>query len=100
MGEIATKEVFDWLHKTLRLLELPPKSLGSWMTWLPQERGHIASSIECYMKQHGVSGETSIRGFHKQLENAWKDINEECLRPTAVPMLLLVVFSILLEQQM
>ena len=54
-----------------------------------QERGHIASSIECYMKQHGVSEKQAYGEFHKQLENAWKDINEECLRPTAVPMLLL-----------
>ena len=54
-----------------------------------QERGHIASSIECYMKQHGVSEQQAYEEFHKQLENAWKDINEECLRPTAVPLLLL-----------
>ena len=49
-----------------------------------QERGNIASSIECYMKQHGVSEQQAYEEFHKQLENAWKDINEECLRPTAV----------------
>ena len=54
-----------------------------------QESGHIASSIECYMKQHGLSEQQAYEKFHKQLENAWKDINEECLKPTAVPMLLL-----------
>ena len=41
------------------------------------------------MKQHGVSEQQAYDEFHKQIENAWKDINEECLRPTAVPMLLL-----------
>ena len=41
------------------------------------------------MKQHGVSEQQAYDEFHKQIENAWKDINEESLRPTAVPMLLL-----------
>ena len=41
------------------------------------------------MKQHGVSEQQAYDELHKQIENAWKDINEESLRPTAVPMLLL-----------
>ena len=51
-----------------------------------QERGHIASSNECYMKQHGVSKQKTYDKFHQQIEKAWKDINEEFLIPTAVPM--------------
>ena len=37
------------------------------------------------MKQHGVSREEAVDGFRKQIRNAWKDINEEFLRPTQVP---------------
>nr|QBL52481.1 trans-beta-farnesene synthase [Vitis vinifera] len=93
MGEIATKEVFDWVQqnpKIVRALSTVMRLMNDMATHkFEQESGHIASSIECYMKQHGVSEQQAYEEFHKQLENAWKDINEECLRPTAVPMLLL-----------
>ncbi|KAL4619514.1 hypothetical protein ACB092_06G084500 [Castanea dentata] len=54
-----------------------------------QKREHFVSSIDCYMKQHGVSKEEVHNEFQKQIENAWKDINQGCLRPTQVPMPLL-----------
>ena len=50
-----------------------------------QERGHVASGIQCYMKQHGVSKQEVHDEFRKQIVNAWKDINKECIRPTEVP---------------
>ncbi|KAK7824433.1 (-)-germacrene d synthase [Quercus suber] len=54
-----------------------------------QKREHFVSSIDCYMKQHGVSKEEVHNEFQKQIENAWKDINQGCLRPIQVPMPLL-----------
>ncbi|KAL1074939.1 hypothetical protein V6Z11_D11G324400 [Gossypium hirsutum] len=48
-----------------------------------QERGHVSSAVECYMKQHGVSMQEAYNEFYKQINNAWKDINEGCLKPTA-----------------
>ncbi|MBA0654526.1 hypothetical protein Goklo_021516, partial [Gossypium klotzschianum] len=48
-----------------------------------QERGHVSSAVECYMKQHGVSMQEAYNEFYNQINNAWKDINEECLKPTA-----------------
>lgn len=41
------------------------------------------------MKQYGGTEEEAVEEFRKQITNAWKDINEECLRPTAVPLPLL-----------
>ena len=41
------------------------------------------------MKQHNVSEEEVIKFFRKEVDLAWKDINEELLRPTPVPMPLL-----------
>ena len=52
-------------------------------------RGHIASSVECYTKQNSVSEQLAYRELNKQVEEAWKDINQEFLRPTAIPMHLL-----------
>ncbi|KAI3691260.1 hypothetical protein L2E82_49525 [Cichorium intybus] len=55
-----------------------------------QERNHVASSIECYMKQYGVSEEQTREIFSKQVEDAWKVVNQESLRPTAIPRPLLM----------
>ncbi|KAD3641560.1 hypothetical protein E3N88_30784 [Mikania micrantha] len=50
-----------------------------------QERKHVASSVECYMKQYGVSKEQASELLSKQVEDYWKVINKESLRPTNVP---------------
>ena len=42
------------------------------------------------MKQHGATEEEACNEFRKQVSNAWKDINEDCLRPTVLPMPLLM----------
>ncbi|KAJ9167156.1 hypothetical protein P3X46_021826 [Hevea brasiliensis] len=54
-----------------------------------QKRGHCASSVECYMKEHGVSEMEAIAEIQKMCANVWKDMNEECMKPTAVPRVLL-----------
>ena len=55
-----------------------------------QKRGHFASGVECYMKQYGVSEKEVYEKFLQQVEDEWKGINEELLRPTNVPMPLLM----------
>ncbi|XP_059590583.1 sesquiterpene synthase 2 [Vitis vinifera] len=50
-----------------------------------QERGHVASAIECYVKQYSVSKQQAYDEFNKQIANAWKDINQGFLRPTSMP---------------
>ncbi|KAL6316974.1 hypothetical protein AAG906_024513 [Vitis piasezkii] len=93
MGEIATKEAFDWVTSDPKIM-----SSSNFIARLmddisshkfEQKREHVASAIECYMKQYGVSEEQAYSEFRKQIENAWMDINQECLKPTAVPMPLL-----------
>lgn len=41
------------------------------------------------MKQHGATKTEAYVEFNKIITNTWKDMNQECLRPTAVPMTLL-----------
>ena len=48
------------------------------------------SSIEVYMKEHGGTYEETCTKFREMVADAWKDINEECLKPTAFPMALLI----------
>ena len=42
------------------------------------------------MKQNGTSEEEALVELEKRVTNAWKDINQECLHPTVVPMPLLL----------
>ncbi|XP_010247958.1 PREDICTED: (-)-germacrene D synthase-like [Nelumbo nucifera] len=94
MGEMATKEVFDWLSKTPDAVKstcIIGRFLDDIQTnEFEQERGHVCSSIECYMKQYGVSSEEAKNELRKLVTNAWKVLNEECITPTAAPMPLLM----------
>ncbi|KAK9921372.1 hypothetical protein M0R45_029883 [Rubus argutus] len=89
MGDIVTKETFEWVDnypKILRasnvLFRLMDDIAGN---KFDKERGHVASSVDCYMKQYGVSEQETLDVFNKQIVDFWKDINEEFMRPTAVP---------------
>lgn len=89
MGDIVTTEMLDWVF-TLPKIVKASTIISRLMDDIvghkdEQERGHVASSIECYMKQYGASEEEAIEELKKQLTDAWKDINEECLNPTPVP---------------
>ena len=42
------------------------------------------------MAQNGATEEEAVKEFRKQVTNSWKDINEECLYPTTLPMPLLM----------
>ncbi|KAK1422841.1 hypothetical protein QVD17_18130 [Tagetes erecta] len=55
-----------------------------------QKRNHIPSCVECYIKETGASEEEACEFFSKQVEDAWKVINQESLRPTHVPFPLLM----------
>ena len=63
---------------------------------IEQKRDHVVSSVDCYMKEHGVSRQEAISELWKMNESAWKDINEECLRPTPVPVrpLLIMIMNL------
>ncbi|KAM1057458.1 hypothetical protein ACFX2A_031397 [Malus domestica] len=55
-----------------------------------QKRGHVASSVECYMKEYDATEEQVTIELTKQVNNEWKDVNEVCLRPTIFPMQLML----------
>ncbi|KAG6499368.1 hypothetical protein ZIOFF_039134 [Zingiber officinale] len=58
MGEVATKEVFEWYSSFPKLVEAC-SVIGRLLNdirsheW-EQERDHVASTVECYMKDHGT----------------------------------------------
>ncbi|XP_027355363.1 probable terpene synthase 2 [Abrus precatorius] len=90
MGETATEDIFKWVTngpKIVNASSVVCRLMDDIVSnEFEQKRGHVSSFLECYMKQCGVSREVAINECQKKIANAWKDINEEFLRPTTVPM--------------
>ncbi|XP_047973006.1 germacrene A synthase-like [Salvia hispanica] len=80
------KEDFEWLSEkpkifvaTLikgRLLD----DIGSYE--FETKRGQLAIGIESYMKENDVTKEEAMAKFMELCTNAWRDTNEEMLRPS------------------
>ncbi|KAM0059720.1 putative beta-farnesene synthase [Helianthus debilis subsp. tardiflorus] len=87
--DLVTEDTFKWLSN------YPPIVKASSLIFRlmddtamrkdEQERNHVASSVECYMKEHEVSKEHTHELFSKLIEDNWKVINKESLRPTHIP---------------
>ncbi|TXG67921.1 hypothetical protein EZV62_009196 [Acer yangbiense] len=54
-----------------------------------EKRVHVVCSVECYMKEYGLSMEDITQKFNLIIENAWKDINQKCLKATPISMYIL-----------
>ncbi|KAG6499662.1 hypothetical protein ZIOFF_039452 [Zingiber officinale] len=68
---------------------------------LEQQRGHAASTVECYMKEFTTDKKEAYKNLMAMVEDAWKDHNKECLNPIQVPRLLIekiVNFSRVIEE--
>lgn len=93
MPNFATKEIFEWVlneSKSVKAISIIFRLMDDITSHeFEQKRGHIASAVECYMKQYGVTAEKACEELDKQVSDAWKVINQECLKPTAIPMHLL-----------
>ncbi|XP_027923980.1 (-)-germacrene D synthase-like isoform X2 [Vigna unguiculata] len=92
--EDTTEEVLIWVTSHPKIIEaasvisrLMDDIVG---TEFEHERGHVVSSVDCYMKQYNSSRQNALKELHKLVESAWKDINKECLNPTQVPMMFLI----------
>ncbi|KAL4273437.1 hypothetical protein GQ457_13G000890 [Hibiscus cannabinus] len=94
MGEVAGLQEFEWLRndpKIMKAINVIGRLMDDIVSHkFEQRREHASSSVECYMKQHNLSEECTLKDFEKLLEDVWKDVNEECMRPTAVPRDLLI----------
>lgn len=87
------KQAFDWVSSNPLMVQA--SSIINRLTddrvghELEQQRGHVASGVECYMKQHNATEEEVLVEFNKRITSAWKDMNQECLHPFPVPIHLL-----------
>ncbi|MED6167492.1 hypothetical protein PIB30_003463 [Stylosanthes scabra] len=89
LGGFATKEVFDWIisdPKIVKAVSLIGRLMDDMASHkFEQQRVHVASSVECCMKQYNISQEKAYKLIHDEIEDLWKDINEECLVTKNIP---------------
>ncbi|KAL0353563.1 UNVERIFIED_CONTAM: Beta-caryophyllene synthase [Sesamum angustifolium] len=87
MENLVTKKDFDWITSE-PLLVLASSIIGRLANDLA---GHgfekKSTAVECCMNENGASKEEAFAKLGNQVTKAWKDINQECLRPTVpIPM--------------
>ncbi|XP_071902388.1 (-)-germacrene D synthase-like isoform X1 [Coffea arabica] len=85
MGDV-TKAAFEWamndpdiIRASSIVCRLRADIVGH---KFERERKHIASAVECYMKQHGMTEQQACEELYKQIEDAWKLMNQQLLKPT------------------
>ncbi|CAL9017444.1 unnamed protein product [Prunus brigantina] len=90
MGDIVTKKSLDWVLSNPKIgnsLSILGRLMDDMKSHkFKQKRGHIASAVECYMKEYSATEEETIIELRKQVNKAWKDINEEWINLTTIPM--------------
>ncbi|OEL15075.1 Sesquithujene synthase A [Dichanthelium oligosanthes] len=89
MGDVITKETLEWVMSYPQFLT----SFGIFVrlsndlvsTKREQTADHSASSIHCYMKEHGTTMNDACEKIRELTEDSWKDMLEQCLALTELP---------------
>ncbi|WVZ00378.1 hypothetical protein V8G54_026447 [Vigna mungo] len=84
LAEFATESVVDWIFSDPSIINAA-SVIGRVMDDMAshkfeQQRVHVASAVECCMKQYGISEAEAYNLIHKDVEDCWKVINEECIK--------------------
>ncbi|KAJ0786153.1 putative (-)-beta-caryophyllene synthase [Helianthus annuus] len=84
MGDMITDESFEWILGNPPLIKASSKICRLMDDIVghreEQKRKHVASIVEAYMKEHDVSEEYACDVLNKQVEEAWKAMNQELLK--------------------
>ncbi|XP_071737758.1 beta-caryophyllene synthase-like [Rutidosis leptorrhynchoides] len=95
MGDVITNESFKWAFSNPPLVKACCKLCRFQDDIVTheeeQERKHVASTVECYLKESNVSKEYVIDLFLQKVDNSWKEINLESLNCKNVVPLQLVM---------
>ncbi|XP_027342115.1 probable terpene synthase 2 [Abrus precatorius] len=89
LGKFSTQEVIDWILSYPKIIKAV-SVIGRFEDDLSshkfeQQRVHVASAVECCMKQYEISQEEASKLIRKDIEDLWKVINEECLESNHIP---------------
>ncbi|KAI3678472.1 hypothetical protein L6452_37766 [Arctium lappa] len=89
MGDLVTDDSFKWILSKPLIFHYS-NVIGRLLDDIvshkeEQERKHVASCIETYMREYDVTEQDAYDYFYKKAEDAWKDINRESLIIKDVP---------------
>nr|KJB13475.1 hypothetical protein B456_002G080400 [Gossypium raimondii] len=89
VGDVITPETFTWAAGDPKIIKA--STIICRFTddiaehKFKHRREDDCSAIECYIEQYGVTAQEAYYGFNKHIENSWKEINKEFLKPTEIP---------------
>ncbi|CAI0457125.1 unnamed protein product, partial [Linum tenue] len=89
-ADIVTREAFEWANNESKMFRSGSaicRIQNDIFTYkFEQKRDHAPSSVECCMKQYGISDKEAVEFLLNELSNAWKNIGREyCQKPTLLP---------------
>ncbi|TYI32048.1 hypothetical protein ES332_A04G030800v1 [Gossypium tomentosum] len=89
MGDIVTPETFNWATNDPKIIQAST-IICRFMDDVAEHkfkhrREDDCSAIECYMEEYGVTAQEAYDVFNKHVESAWKDVNQEFIKPTEMP---------------
>ncbi|XP_029126124.1 probable terpene synthase 2 isoform X1 [Cajanus cajan] len=89
LGEFATEDVLNWISSDptiIKVVSVIGRVLDDMASHkFEQQRVHVASAVECCMKQYGISQAEAYCFIHNDVEECWKIINEECIKLNDIP---------------
>nr|A0A7G5KLV1.1 RecName: Full=Sesquiterpene synthase TPS2; AltName: Full=Beta-copaene synthase TPS2; AltName: Full=Beta-cubebene synthase TPS2; AltName: Full=Beta-ylangene synthase TPS2; AltName: Full=Terpene synthase 2; Short=CoTPS2 [Cananga odorata]QMW48843.1 terpene synthase 2 [Cananga odorata] len=89
MGATATKEAFEWainMPNAINAISVVCRLKDDITSAeLEQQRVHVATAVECYIKENGTTYEETCKLFKQKVDSAWKEINKEWMDPLQVP---------------
>ncbi|KAL5972718.1 hypothetical protein ACLOJK_039523 [Asimina triloba] len=89
MGQVATKEALEWamnLPNAVRQGSIVGRLANDIMSnQSEQERVHVASAVQCCIKEYNTTYEEACKILQGKISAAWKDLSMECLNPNPVP---------------
>ncbi|KAG8492539.1 hypothetical protein CXB51_009782 [Gossypium anomalum] len=89
MGDMITPETFKWAVSNPKIIEASTIICRFTNDVTEHKFKHRRedewSTIDYYMKEYGVTAQEAYDVFNKHIESAWKDTNQEFLKPREMP---------------
>ncbi|XP_060186238.1 vetispiradiene synthase 3-like [Lycium barbarum] len=85
----TSKSTFDWMMNKPKIVVASAvigRVIDDIATYkIEKEKGQLVTGIECYMQENNLSVEEASAELSEIAENAWKDLNKQCIKPTSMP---------------
>ncbi|KAG0551080.1 hypothetical protein BDA96_01G393100 [Sorghum bicolor] len=89
MGDVATKEVFEWVigsdNDVIRACALMTRFMDDMADFKRgKNKTDVVTTVECYMKEQNVTSEIALDKIESFVEDAWKTLNQALIENHAL----------------